>query len=310
MPKKVNPFQASFLCPKYWGIWLGFGFLKAITLFPYKTRFTIGKTIGNLLFLVATSRKRLAKKNLEIAFPEKKQSEIKILLKEHFQSLGIGLAEMATNFWGEHRNTKGPKGDEHFTFHGLENLEPHQQEGILFVVPHFTTIETSGLMLSFVSDIRPVYRPHDNPLMEYLITKSRTVKLKHDARAVEPIANTNTRGMVKALRNKEHLIILPDQRSRDDNKVLVPFFGIEAPSNPGICKLTELGKAIVLPVFTRRIGYEYEMTILPALEDFPSGDNEKDVLRLHQLYEAEIKQNPAQYLWTHNRWNLPSKSWK
>jgi len=304
MPKPTQKFQRQFLCPKYWGIWFGFLLLRVISFLPRTLKFFIGKKIGQLLYYIAPSRKSLARKNLQLSFPNKNKEQIEVILKEHFESLGISLIETTINLWGSHRRPYQKKEKTpFFTFHGLENLNAYPNQGLLLVVPHFTTIETTGLMLSYKTPFRPIYRQHDNPLMEYLITKSRTLIL-NSGQTVAPLANTNTRGMIKALKENENIMILPDQRYRAKGSVKVPFFGEEAPSNPGICKLAKLGNAKVLPVFTRRHGQQYEIIIHPGLDNFPSGNDYADILRLHQLYEAEIKTNPAQYLWTHNRWDL------
>lgn len=302
--KSTQTFKIQFLCPKYWGIWLGFLLLRLISFLPRRLKFFTGKKIGQLLYYIAPSRKSLARKNLQLSFPEKNANQIESILKEHFESLGISLIETTINLWGNHRHPqKKPIKMPFFTFHGLENLQQYPSQGLLLVVPHFTTIETTGLMLSHIMPFRPIYRKHDNPLMEYLITKSRTLVLD-SGQSVAPLANSNTRAMIKALKDHENIMILPDQRYRAKGNIKVPFFGVDAPSNPGICKLAKLGNAKVLPVFTKRNEQHYEMTILPGLDNFPSGDDYSDILRLHQLYEAEIKANPAQYLWTHNRWNL------
>jgi KDO2-lipid IV(A) lauroyltransferase len=45
----------------------------------------------------------------------------------------------------------------------------------------------------------------------------------------------------------------------------------------------------------------YEVTILPALENFPSGDIASDTQRINELLEHHIRQAPDQYLWVHRR---------
>lgn len=45
----------------------------------------------------------------------------------------------------------------------------------------------------------------------------------------------------------------------------------------------------------------YEVVILPALEDFPSGDIAADTQRINVLLEHHIRQAPEQYLWVHRR---------
>ncbi len=301
----ANKFSSSFLLPKYWVIWFSILLLRILSFAPYHLKFKIGRTIGNIIYRVAKPRRQLALKNIAMCFPTKTSSEHHKILREHFESLGINLMETGIALWGKHRNPNSQTNElEHFSYKGLEHIENNKDHGVLILAPHFTTLEITGLMLSFVTKFHSIYRPHNNPLMNYLIIKSRTVSADKNDREVTPISNKNTRGLIKALRNKENITILPDQKFKGKNTVDVPFFGMLAPSNPGVNKLAKMGRAKVLPVFTRRIGSKYQLTILPALENFPSGDDYADTLRLHKLYEEEIQQNPAQYLWTHNRWNV------
>ena len=43
------------------------------------------------------------------------------------------------------------------------------------------------------------------------------------------------------------------------------------------------------------------MYIEPALEDFPSGDLQRDTDRVNAILERWIRMAPAQYLWSHRR---------
>ena len=49
-------------------------------------------------------------------------------------------------------------------------------------------------------------------------------------------------------------------------------------------------------------GGGYRVRFLPPWDDFPGGaDDEAAALRMNQWIEAEIRRNPAQYLWVHKR---------
>jgi len=45
----------------------------------------------------------------------------------------------------------------------------------------------------------------------------------------------------------------------------------------------------------------YKITVYPALEDFPSGDDLIDATRINRLVEKFIRLQPDQYLWVHRR---------
>jgi len=299
-------FKKSFYCPKYWGIWLGVAFLWTLNLLPYKTKYRLGAFLGRMFGKLAKNRTATARTNLQLAFPDKSKTEIEFILVQHFESLGISLFESMLVWWGNHRkNATTPFEQTIVEYQGLENLELAQSsgKGIIILVPHYTTTDIIGLFLTFKLSLNPVYRPHDNELMDYLIVKGRT--LTEGEHSMHPISKHNLKGMLKTLKNNHNIGFLPDQRYRAKGHIEVPFFGVNAKSNPATSKLAKLTGAVVMPtVLKRNEDLSYTLTFLPLLKDFPSGNDYKDTLRLHRLYENQIQSNPAQYLWVHNRWDI------
>lgn len=309
MTKKSSPpcFSYRFLLPKYWGIWIGVGLLRVLSFTPLSKKERVGKVLGYLLGKLAPKRKRLALANIQLCFPEKTACEQQQILKEHFESLGIGFMEMGMVWWGDHKkNHAHAKERQLVTFIGEAHLKAAQAKGngVLILAPHFTTLEVTGLFVSFLTNYHAVYRPHDNPLMDYLIAKGRAIQFS-DGTHVDPVSNANTRKMLKVLKAGESMTFLPDQRYRAKGHVVVPFFNHDTKSNPATSKIAKLTQCAIVPTFTRRLNhFQYQVEFLPPLKDFPSGDDIADTERLHHLYETEIRNNPAQYLWVHNRWDL------
>lgn len=312
MAKRSHPpkFQLAFLCPKYWGIWLGIGFLKVMSWLPYSLKFSTGRLIGRLLYRLAGKRRKIASANIALAFPHKTRAQQNLLCKQHFESLGMGFAEMALVWYGDHKQQHAQAFERTIVdFIGEQHLQTalDAKQGVLILAPHFTTLEVTGLFVSFFTHYHAVYRPHNNPLMDYLIAKGRSIRFDNGEH-VEPVANDNTRLMLKVLKKGGAMTFLPDQKYRAKGSIKVPFFGKTCPSNPATSKVAKLTKCQVVPTFTRRIassqGIRYQVEFLPVLQNFPSGDEYQDTLRLHQLYQQAILKAPEQYLWVHNRWDL------
>lgn len=305
-------FEKRFLLPQYWGIWFGVGLLWLIHLLPLNIQFSIGKALGKVMYFLAGKRRRLAAYNIQLAFENLSATEQKQLLQQHFQNLGLSIIETGIVWFGsQRRNPTDPKELQLISFKGETHLQAalEKNQGIILLVPHFTHIEMTGLFISMLMHFNPVYRPHNNALMDYLIKRGRALpRFNAETDNIEyanPIANSNTRQMLKVLKAGETMILLPDQRYRSKGKVVVPFFGHAAKSNPATSKIAQLTNALVIPTFTRRLDkFNYEIEFLPALEDFPGESKEQDTIRLHELYEREIRANPAQYLWVHNRWDV------
>lgn len=298
---KSVEFSKMFYAPKYWGIWIMVGLLRLLSFLPYKAKLKLGKWIGFLFYKYSKSRRKQAWSNIRNAIPALSDKDAEQLTHEHFESLGISLFESIIVWWGDHRKNKTMPFEK--TLVEYENLAylkeaEASKKGVIILVPHFTTTDIIGLFLSFVTTLHPVYRPHDNLLMDYLITKGRTLD------NMTPISKFNTRGMIKTLKTGKNLGFLPDQKFTSKGHIKVPFFNQLAPSNPATSKLAKLTDCLVLPTFLERLDNgKYILRFQKPLENFPSGDDYEDTLRLHHIYEEEIKRNPAQYLWVHNRWN-------
>ncbi|WFE68866.1 lipid A biosynthesis acyltransferase [Thiomicrospira sp. R3] len=298
-------FQKAFLMPKYWGIWLGVGLLKLTSFLPYSLQFKIGRWLGRVIYLFAKQRRKIAFANMSRALPEFNRNEREQLIKENFESMGISFIEMGINWWGHHRKDfKNANERRYFRYKGLEHLKTAQVQtkGALLITPHFTHVDMTGLISSLITPVYPVYKPHKNALIDHLIIKGRTHGI--DDQPCLPIDFKDTRRLVKSLREAKKIGYLPDQRYRGKGHLNVPFFGYDAKSHSATSKIAKMTGCAVILSFTRRKGLFYETEFLPALDNFPSGDDFADTLRLHQLYESEIRKNPSQYLWVHNRWDL------
>ena len=107
---------------------------------------------------------------------------------------------------------------------------------------------------------------------------------------------------MKALREKRAIWFAPDQTVRSKQSVLIDFFGEPALTNTATPKLAKLGNAVAIPYFTNRLpegGYVF--TVLPPLEDFPSGDPVEDTKKYVAVLEDRIRRFPDQYIWTYRR---------
>jgi Kdo2-lipid IVA lauroyltransferase/acyltransferase len=68
-------------------------------------------------------------------------------------------------------------------------------------------------------------------------------------------------------------------------------------------RLTKMSGAKIVPFFPlrREDGRGYQISVLPALDSFPSGDDLIDATRINALIEQQVRRAPDQYLWLHRR---------
>jgi KDO2-lipid IV(A) lauroyltransferase len=145
-----------------------------------------------------------------------------------------------------------------------------------------------------------VYRPHHNPLIEAVIRSRRESHIEH------AIPRTDIRALIRSLRGNHAVWYAPDQGYRGKHSVMVPFFGIPAPSAAPTARIAKLSGTAILPFFVKRLpGRQgYLLRIEPPLEDFPTDDSVAGTQRFHHMLERLIRQAPEQYLWTHDRFKF------
>jgi KDO2-lipid IV(A) lauroyltransferase len=287
-------FRVAFLHPRFWPLWLGLGLLWLIAQLPYAALLRLGRVLGAVMYRLARSRRMIAARNLELCFPELPVAEREHLLKENFASTGITFFEMVISWWWPEKRLQRLGSIE-----GLEHLQQARAEGrgVILMALHFTTLEMGGGLLGMAHGLYGMYRPHKNPLFDYIQRRGR------EQRLIGVIEREDVRGMLKLLRAGEAIWYAPDQDYGPKQSTFVPLFGIPAATVTATSKFARLGKAKVIPMTQLRLadGSGYRVVVHPPLEDFPGESEEADCLRINQWIEAAIRQCPEQYLWAHRR---------
>lgn len=289
-------FQTAFFHPRFWLLWCGLGLLWLVVQLPYPWLLRVGRALGALMYRAAGDRRRIARRNLELCFPEKSAVERKRLLKENFASTGIAFFEMAMSWWWSRSRLARLAHIE-----GLEHLKQAQREnqGVILMALHFTTLEIGAALLGQQHTIDGMYREHKNPLFDYIQRQGRE-RHNLDSLAVE---RDDVRGMLKLLRAGRAIWYAPDQDYGAKQSIFVPLFGIQAATVTATTKFARLGKARVVPFIQERLadGSGYRLVIQAPLEDFPGETEEADCIRINQWVEQSVRACPEQYLWAHRR---------
>ncbi len=290
---KSPDFKFSLLHPRYWLTWIGMGLWRLTALLPYGAMVWSGRRLGRLLLRVGGFRRAVASRNLELCFPEKTAQQRQILLTKNFEDLGISLFEVAMAWWWPWRRFA-----ERFELQGLEHLEQLNGQGALLMAMHYTTLEVGGQVLAHYYSTDGMYRPHGNPVYDYLQQKGRLAN--NPDCAVYP--REDVRGVLKALRRGRVIWYAPDQDYGRKQSVFAPFFGVPAASVTATAKFARAGNAKVLPfTHVRLANGQYRVTVHPPLENFPTGDDVADATRINGIVEEFIRATPEQYLWVHRR---------
>lgn len=281
------------LAPRYWSTWLMVAPFFVLAHGPWRLQLAAGRLVGRIAHRFARRRRRITAHNLELCFPGLAEPVRRDLLRRHFEALGMGLVETAACWWTPEWRLR-----RRVEIHGMEHLETAAaaHRGVLMLTAHFTTLELGGRLLSSAHPVLAVYRPHENPVINYLMQRRRS------ARSAGVIRRGDLRTMLRRLREDATIWYAPDQAYIGARSVEAPFFGVPAPTNTATSRIAAATGTAVVPFFVRRLDNgRYRLDIEPALEAFPSGDDLRDATHVNAILEAGIRRAPEQYLWSHDR---------
>ncbi|KAA3638650.1 MAG: LpxL/LpxP family Kdo(2)-lipid IV(A) lauroyl/palmitoleoyl acyltransferase [Proteobacteria bacterium] len=283
--------------PSYWRhfpAWFVYALLWLMSQLPYRVLRIIGGFLGWLIGSVFHIRKQVISRNIQACFPQLTAQQQKHLIKANYKETGYMVSQTLYAFF--HRSNRLFN---QLTITGEHNLQDclDKNQGVLLVSGHFTALDIGGRALCQRHPVAGVYRPHKNPVMEYVVTRART------SYAQDMFARDRLKSIVKHLKKGGVIWYAPDQDYRRGHSLFSDFFGVPASTITATHQLARLSGAKVLFYSVKRIAEApyYQLHISPELENFPSDDAQADTDRINQGIEAMVKQAPEQYLWLHKR---------
>ena len=292
MIKAVNP--RDYLAPRFWPMWFGLGLMRVMAKLPLRWIEIFGSLLGELIYWVLPSRRRIADINLRIAFPDASNARIKKMIRHCFHNIGIAAFEVGLSWWEHERLLKLCEID------GLEYLLDAQQKnkGVIILTAHFTCLEVGGPALNQHVPFQVMYKRAHNPLFDAFMRYHRSRLYKAVVDHHKPIT------LIKGLKKGYAAWYAPDQNFAKKDTVFIPFFGVDAATLTAPARFAKITKSPVVPYYIKRKGggQGYKLVIKPALKNFPQNDALKDATTISHVLEELILENPDQYLWVHKRY--------
>ncbi len=284
----------NFTAIKYWPTWFGIFILRILSFIPLPVIACLGYGVGMLFYILGSSRRRIAFKNIQVCFPELSESQCKRINRQHFCLVGQSVFTAPMNWWiSEKRfvNSVEVKGRAHYD-EALAN-----GKNIILLAPHFMSLDVAGYILCRETPMITMYQYSKNQLINEAVKRGRSRFGGLLVERKEPL-----RKLVRLIGQGHPFYYLPDQDAGRKG-VFVPFFHELASTIPMLGKFASMTDAVVIPCSNRikAWGQGYEVILGEPIENFPSGEELQDTATMNAVVADMIRQMPEQYFWVHKR---------
>jgi len=259
---------------------------------PFNFQVLIGKTIGKLLYPFMHKLRSTAYSNISHCFPDKKQNQVNLLVKRHFEAIGVSFFETANAYYGSDKKIRKllTITNENFFHDALK-----EEGGIILLCSHFMPLMLGSRALLINHTIANIYRPQNNKLFDRIMVKG------YKKNGAVMIKSTDTRSIIKAINNSLPIWYAPDQDLGKNNSVFAPFFGIQTATASATARLAKNNNTRVIPYSFIRTKKGYTMSFEKPIANYPSNNPIQDATIVNQILEKQIIKSPEQYLWIHRR---------
>ena len=274
--------------------------LAVVAALPLPFLFAFGQFLGVCAWMFSGKYRRLATRNLEIAFAnEKSPRELRQLVRRHFRRLGANLLCSA-------KLTQMPpeKILERVEVENIESMAREFRAGVpvVLVLSHIGTWEVfAQLMPKFVGFVRgaSVYQGLGNRFIDKHVRRTRSqtgLELfdRHDG--FEPV--------IDLLRSGGGVGVLSDQHA-GDHGVWTPFFGRLASTSPLPALLAKRTRAALIAAGVYTTGRARWRMVFTERFDETGASVAVLTSKINRVIEQQIRRAPEDWFWVHNRWKTP-----
>jgi lipopolysaccharide heptosyltransferase II len=274
--------------------------LAVVAALPLSFLFGFGEFLGVCAWMFSGKYRRLATRNLEIAFSnEKSPRELRQLVCQHFRRLGANLLCSA-------KLTQMPpeKILERVEVENIESMAREFRAGVpvVLVLSHLGTWEVfAQLMPKFFGFVRgsSVYQGLGNRFIDEHVRRTRSqtgLELfdRHDG--FEPV--------IELLRSGGGVGVLSDQHA-GDHGVWTPFFGRLASTSPLPALLAKRTRAALIAAGVYTTGRARWRMVFTERFDETGASVAVLTSKINQVIEEQVRRAPEDWFWVHNRWKTP-----
>jgi KDO2-lipid IV(A) lauroyltransferase len=267
---------------------------------PESLLYAVGDLVGSFAYSFDSRNAKVARENLQIAFPQMDESEREEILRAAYTHLGYVLLEIS----------KIPAIDKNviadrFSFEGLEIAEKaiESGRGLVIATGHIGNWEMMGAAASVLGiPVNVIARAMRIPALNEVVDNLRG---SSGVKTIHRESRSSGRSILRALRNGEMLALLIDQDIKAEG-AFVDFFGRPAFTPTGAAILARKTGAVLAAAAVQRTSPGHHLIRLKEIEFASSDDEDRVIIEATQAVtwqlEKWIRDFPEQWVWIHKRW--------
>jgi KDO2-lipid IV(A) lauroyltransferase len=277
--------------------YLALPLIYAISLLPFRLLYLLSDATYLLIYKLLRYRTKVVRMNLENAFPEKSEREIKKIEIAFYHYFCDLLLETLKTLTIKPRALR-----KHVKFNDTKVFEDLYKQGqsVIFVMGHLGNWELGGARFSLYPfhQLFVIYHPLSNKYLDRLVYFMRT-RLGNKLYAMKDAF----RGMILNRNKITATAFIADQTPLPKGAYWTTFLNQDTPIFVGTAKIAKkLNYPIIYVSIKRPKRGRYEISGELLIQD-PATFTENEISECHtRRLERDIRENPQIWLWTHRRW--------
>jgi len=281
------------------GYYLFYGLNWIITLLPLPVLYIFSDFLYLILYNVVGYRRKVVATNLRNSFPEKTDTELKIIEKKFYRHLADIIIETLKSTHLTKANQK-----KRFTYSNLEIIDKLREEkrDIIAVLGHYNNWEWPTLLpyyLKYKTII--IYKPLQNKYFNNFVNNNRSkdgIVLTPTSQVIREIINYRKNNI-----NTLSVFISDQIPAMGDIKYWTTFLNQDTAVFTGASKIASKYDMAIVFFHVQKVKRGYYNLDIELLFDHTEGLSEEVITEKHvRRLEEIIREKPENWIWSHRRW--------